>query len=382
MRSKLLMAALAGLLSLSSVAAANDLSERKKPKPPKGPRVETVTNKLQYPWGMAFLPDGSMLVTEKPGRLRRVTMNGRVSPPISGVPTVAYASQGGLLDVALDPNFSTNRHVYLTYSRPATIGTSTALARATLSADMRALTNVTVLFIQAPTFSGPGHYGSRIAFDGSGHIFVSLGDRQQYPPTPAAQDKSNHLGKVVRLNMDGSVPSDNPFVLENGALPANWSYGHRNPQGLAFHPTTGSLFVLEHGPLGGDELNIVLKGENYGWPVVSHGVNYDGSPVGSGQTSAPNMVDPVRTWTPVIAPGGFAFYNGNAFPAWRGDMFIAGLGSRALVRLDMNGDQVVSEQRLLTDRNKRFRAVAVGPDGFLYVATDDSKGEILRIRPR
>ena len=344
--------------------------------------VETVAGGLEYVWGIAFLPDGSMLVTEKPGRLRRVTAEGTVSAPIRGVPRVVYENQGGLLDVAVHPDFAGNRWVYFTYSRPGTGGSSTALARGVLSEDMTALRQVRVLWTSGPRFDGAGHFGSRIAFDRSGYVYVTTGDRQQYPSDDIAQRRDNTIGKIVRLQGDGSVPGDNPFVGMDGMDPAIWSYGHRNPQGLAFDPSTDRLYSVEHGPLGGDELNVIRKGRNYGWPVVSWGVNYDGSPVGTGKHRAPGMVNSIRHWTPVIAPGGMAFYAGRAFRKWRGDLLIGGLGATALVRLDMEDGRVVREQRFLTERGQRIRAVTVGPDGSVYLGTDEDPAEILRLVPR
>jgi glucose/arabinose dehydrogenase len=323
-----------------------------------------------------------MLVTEKPGRLRRVTTAGAVSSPIKGLPPVVYENQGGLLDVALHPDFAANRWVYFTYSRPGAGGSSTALGRGTLSKDMTALRQVSVLWTSGPRFDGAGHFGSRIAFDGKGHVYVGTGDRQQYPGDDIAQRRDNTLGKIIRLRDDGSVPADNPFVGQAGIDPAIWSYGHRNPQGLAFEPVTGKLYELEHGPLGGDELNVIREGRNYGWPVVSWGVNYDGSPVGTGKHRAPGKVNSIRHWTPVIAPGGMAFYDGRAFKGWRGDILIGGLGAAALVRLDMKDGEIVREQRFLTERGQRIRVVAIGPDGAIYLGTDESPAEILKLAPR
>jgi glucose/arabinose dehydrogenase len=344
--------------------------------------VQVVTDRLESVWAIAFLPDGSMLVSEKAGRLRRVTVDGTISAPIRGVPRVVYENQGGLLDVAVHPDFAANRLIYFTYSRPGAGGSATALARGVLSADMTALRRVEPLWTSGPRFDGAGHFGSRIAFDRRGHVYVSTGDRQQYPPDGAAQRRDKTLGKIVRLQSDGSVPGDNPFVGEKGVDPAIWSFGHRNPQGLAFDPETGKLFSVEHGPRGGDELNIIRKGRNYGWPVVSWGVNYDGSPVGTGKRRAPGMANSIRHWTPVIAPGGMALYDGRAFRGWRGDILIGGLVGMSLVRLRMENDRVVREERYLAERGRRIRAVAVGPDGFIYVGTDEDPAEILRLKPR
>lgn len=374
--------ALGLLLALAAVPAA--AAERWSTVPPAAApfKVEVVAGGLDYVWGIAFLPDGSMLVTEKPGRMRRITSDGRVAAPIGGVPRVAYENQGGLLDVAVHPDFTGNRWVYFTYARPGRGGSSTALARGVLSADMKSLGQVRVLWTSGPRYDGAGHFGSRIAFDRRGHVYVTTGDRQQYPPHDVAQRRNNTLGKVVRLRSDGSIPPDNPFVGERGVDAAIWSYGHRNPQGLAFDPQTGRLYSVEHGPLGGDELNIIRRGRNYGWPVVSWGVNYDGSPVGTGKHRAPGMANSIRHWTPVIAPGGMAVYSGRSFRKWRGDILIAGLGATALVRLDMEDGRVVREQRFLGERGKRLRVVAIGPDGAIYLGTDESPAEILRLTPR
>jgi glucose/arabinose dehydrogenase len=344
--------------------------------------VEVIAAGLEYVWGIAFLPDGSMLVTEKPGRMRRIRTDGSVSAPIAGLPRVAYENQGGLLDVAIHPDFTGNRWVYLTYSRPGRGGSSTALGRGVLSEDMTSLDRFEVLWTSGPRFDGAGHFGSRIAFDRRGYVYVTTGDRQRYPPDDIAQRRDNTLGKVVRLQGDGSIPGDNPFVGIDGIDPAIWSYGHRNPQGLAVDPQSGRLYAVEHGPLGGDELNIIRKGRNYGWPVVSWGVNYDGSPVGTGKHRAPGMANSIRHWTPVIAPGGMAFYNGRAFRKWRGDLLIGGLAATALVRLDLDDGRVVREQRFLTERGQRIRAVTVGPDGAVYLGTDEDPAEILRLAPR
>ncbi len=258
-----------------------------------------------------------MLVTEKAGTLRRIKRDGTVSEPIAGVPAVDPDGQGGLLDVAIHPRFSRNRLVFFTYSRKINGTTGTALASAKLSADLRSLTDLKVLFTQSPRYDGAGHYGGRIVLDGKGHVFVSLGDRQRYPGEDAAQQLGNTVGKVVRLNEDGGIPADNPFVKTPGAKRAIWTYGHRNPQSLALDPVSGDLVALEHGPLGGDELNILKPGANYGWPVVSWGRNYDGSPVGTGKTSAPGMEDSIFHWDPVIAPSGIAFYNSDVAPVWK-----------------------------------------------------------------
>lgn len=344
--------------------------------------VAELTDRLVRPWAIDLLPDGRMIVTEKPGRLRIVDGAGAVSPPVLGLPRVAPAGQGGLLDVTLHPDFAENRLVYLSYTEPAPGGaSSTAVARAALGAGDGALEGLAVVFRQLPRLPGRLHYGSRVVFARDGLMFVTLGERSRRSYRVQAQDLGSHLGKIVRLRPDGGVPPGNPFVGRAGARPEIWSYGHRNVQGAAVHPVTGRLWAVEHGPRGGDELNIVEPGRNYGWPVVSHGVEYSGLPVGDGRRSAPGMEDPVAVWTPVIAPGGMAFYTGGAFPGWRGDLLVSGLRSRALVRLELDGETVRHEERLLEGEGRRIRDVAVGRDGLVYVVTDERRGRILRLSP-
>ncbi len=345
-------------------------------------RVDTIVRGLEHPWGIAFLPDGSALVTERPGQLRHLAADGVLSGPLAGVREVDPRRQGGLLDVALDPDFAANRLVYLSYAEPGPDNTnSTAVARGRLNAEATALEDVAVIFSQKPKLPSTMHYGSRLVFDRAGHLFVTLGERSNARFRDQAQDLDSHLGKVVRIFPDGSVPDDNPFVGEPNALPEIWSLGHRNPQAAALHPETGMLWEIEHGPRGGDELNIPEAGKNYGWPVVSFGVNYDGSPVGTGQTDAPGFADPIHQWTPVIAPSGMMFYTGDVFDAWRGDLFVGGLASRALVRLELDGDSVVHEERILQGADRRIRDVEQAPDGSLYVLTDARNGEVLRLSP-
>jgi glucose/arabinose dehydrogenase len=340
--------------------------------------VQTLADGLSHPWALAFLPDGGLLVTERSGNLRLVS-EGEVSDPLGGVPEVDARGQGGLLDVALDPGFAENRLVYLSFAEAGDGGNGTAVARGRLSEDNSELTDVTVIFRQQPKVGSQAHFGSRLVFDGEGHLFVTMGDR--FSQSAQAQQLDSHIGKIVRINPDGSVPEDNPFMGRDGTLPEIWSYGHRNIQAAAINPASGVLWEIEHGPRGGDELNVVEPGANYGWPVVSLGVNYDGSPVGEGIQQAEGMVDAIRSWTPVIAPSGMMFYQGDAFPDWQGDLFVGGLASTALVRLELDGDAVTSEERLLESLGLRIRDVAEGPDGAIYVVTDEDDGEVLRISP-
>jgi aldose sugar dehydrogenase len=344
-------------------------------------RVDTVARGLDHPWALEFLPDGALLVTERSGSLRHVSAQGLVSDPIAGVPPVDARGQGGLLDVALHPGFAQNRLVYLSYSEPGQGGNSTAVARGVLSPDGRSLAEVERIFTQQPKLPSTKHFGSRLVFDGKGHLFVTLGERSSAKFREQAQDLDSHLGKIVRLSEDGSVPEDNPFAGTAGALPEIWSYGHRNIQAAAIHPETGQLWEIEHGPKGGDEINVAEPGKNYGWPIVSHGVNYNGSPVGTGRRRAAGMEDPLYTWTPVIAPSGMAFYTGEALPAWHGDLFVGGLAATALVRLELESAKIVHEERLLEDLGARIRDVAVGPEGALYLLTDEDNGKVLRLTP-
>lgn len=345
-------------------------------------RVETIADGLDHPWGLAFLPDGSALVTERPGQLRRVSPAGDLSEPLAGVPDVDARDQGGLLDVDIDPGFAENRRVYLSFSEPGEGGAnSTAVARGTLSEDMTGLTNVEVIFSQKPKERSTKHFGSRLVFDKEGDLFITLGERSNEEFRGQSQELNSHLGKIVRLHPDGAVPEDNPFVTTEGALPEIWSYGHRNIQAAAINPETGALWEIEHGPKGGDEVNIPEAGKNYGWPLVSFGVNYNGSPVGTGQPDAEGFEDAIHQWTPVIAPSGMAFHSGEAFPEWQGDLFVGGLRVTSLVRLELDGNAVVGEERMLTDLALRIRDVVEGPDGALYLLTDEDDGEMLRISP-
>ncbi len=347
----------------------------------------TVAQGLENPWAMAFLPEGRFLVTERPGRLRVVEADGRLSPPVAGLPPVAAGGQGGLLDVVLDSGFAANRTVYVCYSEPAgdgTSGNSTALARARLSDDRTRLEDVRVIFSQRPKVASRLHFGCRIveAMKGGrpdGTLFLALGER--FSRMQDAQTLDNHHGKVVRVAKDGRVPPDNPFVGRPGALPEIWSYGHRNPQGATLGPD-GRLWMHEHGPQGGDEINRPEPGLNYGWPVITFGEQYGGGPIGAGITAKAGMEQPLHHWTPSIAPSGMAFLTSDRYgPAWRGSLFVGSLKFQFLNRVELSGTRVVGEERLLSDLGERIRDVRQGPDGYLYVLTDNAKGRLLRLAP-
>ena len=343
-------------------------------------RAETVAANLEHPWGMAFLPDGRMLVTERPGRLRVVTPTGTLSPALTGVPAVAASGQGGLLDVALDPQFVTNRWVYISYAEPGDGGNvaGTAVARGKLNAAATGLDETTVIYRQAPKVSGGSHFGSRLVFARDGSLFITQGDRGSQ--RNRVQDLSTGFGKIVRITPDGTVPSDNPFVGQGSAQPTTWSYGHRNPQGAALHPETGQLWTIEHGARGGDELNHPEAGKNYGWPVITYGVDYSGRRIGEGAVKA-GMEQPVYYWDPVIAPSGMTFYTGDRYPGWKGNLFVGSMSPGALVRLEMANGRVTSETRYLGELRERVRCVVQGPDGYLYLLSDSGMGRILRVVP-
>lgn len=342
-------------------------------------QVTTLLTGLEHPWALAFLPDQqSLLVTERPGRLRLATLHGELSEPIGGVPAVYARGQGGLLDVALSPDFASDRWVYLSYAEAGDGQyAGTAVGRGRLSADRRRLEDFEVIFRQLPKLSSGLHFGSRLVFDRAGYLFIALGENNQ---RPTAQDLDKLQGKVVRLHPDGRVPRDNPFVGRPGVRPEIWSYGHRNQQGAALNPWTGRLWTHEHGPRGGDEINIPQAGKNYGWPLATHGVNYSFLPIpeARGQTVAGTEA-PHYVWEKSPAISGMAFYDGERFPAWRGNLFIGALVGQALIRLELRGDQVVHEERLLERLDERIRDVRQGPDGYLYVLTDASNGRLLRL---
>ena len=335
--------------------------------------VENLAGGLDHPWGMAFLPDGRLLVTEREGRLRILGLDGKLLPPVGGTPKVFARGQGGMLDVAIDPDFASNRFVYLSYSAPANGRASTALGRGRLEGNQ--LQDFGVIFRQSPAVSGANHFGSRIVFAPGGNLFLTLGERFKFDP---AQDLKSHLGKIVRLKHDGSVPRDNPFVGRNDAAPEIWSYGHRNIESAAIHPQTGALVIAEMGPQGGDELNIIEKGRNYGWPLVSWGEHYGGRDIADPPTR-PDLAGSVKHWTPVISPSGMVFYGGAAFPAWRGSALIGGLTANGIVRVKLNGRTAQGEERI--PLGVRTRDVEQGPDGFVYVLTDRSNGNVWRLRP-
>lgn len=342
-------------------------------------RVVTVAAGLEHPWGVAFLPDGRMLVTERPGRLRVVAPDGTLSAPIMGLPEVDARGQGGLLDVALDPHFPETGWIYLSYSEPRGGGTNaTAVARARLHTD--GLQGLAVIFRQQPAAESQAHFGSRLVFAPDGRLFVTLGERSARHFIERAQQLDSHFGKVVRIERDGGVPSDNPFLNRAEALPEIWSYGHRNPQGAAVHPVTGELWVSEHGPMGGDELNIARPGRNYGWPVITYGRAYSGAAIGEG-TAREGMEQPAYYWVPSIGTCGLAFYTSDRIPGWRSSVFVGGLRDRLLARLELDGARVVHEERLFAELRERIRDVRQGPDGLLYLLTDSAEGRVLRIEP-
>ncbi len=345
---------------------------------------ETLAEGIEHPWAIEALPgDAGVLVTERPGRLRHVTMDGTVSDPIAGLPEIfnkgtGNGTQAGLLDVKLGPDFAEDRWIYFTYAKPVDGGASaTAAARGKLSEDMTELTEVQDIFVQTPASETAMHYGSRIVFDDAGHAFITTGEHFTVEERQKAQTLDNTYGKVVRVNLDGSVPEDNPFVGQSDALDVIWSYGHRNVQGAAMR-ADGTLVTLEHGPAGGDEINLPKPGENYGWPVISYGVNYDGSDVGEGIAVKDGMQQPAYYWDPVIAPGDMTFYQGEMFEDWQDDLLIGGLVAEGIVRLGWDGDRVAEEERLLTQYG-RVRDVEVLQDGSFLIATDYEDGRIVHV---
>ncbi|MBE9608769.1 PQQ-dependent sugar dehydrogenase [Chitinilyticum piscinae] len=367
------------LLSLltSAVACAGDVMQSEKVRF----EVSVLTRGLTHPWSLAFLPDGRMLVTERPGRLRLLGRDGLLQPePVAGTPAVIARGQGGLLDVALHPDFVRTGWVYLAYAGAEDRGSSTQVVRGKLTDDagVLRLTQLQQIYRQKPAGSSDVHYGARLVFDKQGGLHIAQGERGEMQ---RAQQLDDLAGKSIRLLDDGRYPPDNPFAGRKGAHPAIYSLGHRNMQGAALNPQTGEIWATEHGPQGGDELNILRAGRNYGWPVITYGANYgSGSKIGEGTTKA-GMEQPIHQWTPSIAPSGLAFYAGSAFPAWRGNLFAGALKYQMLVRLELDGDRVIHEERLLQNRYGRIRDVRTGPDGLIYLLTDEEDGALLRLSP-
>ncbi len=342
--------------------------------------VTTITDGLNSPWGMVFISANELLVTEKSGTLKRVSLTNGATSLVTGVPTVAARGQGGLLDITLDPNFSENQIIYISYAEADPKDArknGTAVARAKLQESR--LTEVEVIFRAAPKYNSGAHFGSRLAFSNEGHLYITLGDR--YSAMADAQVLHNHHGKLIRIWPDGSIPEDNPFLNQADALPEIFSYGHRNVQGAAVHPQTGALWISEHGPQGGDEINIIAAGHNYGWPLATYGIDYDGSII-SEQTHVEGTTQPIYYWVPSIAVSNIFFYSGDKFPHWQGDLFIAALKGAHISRLDLEGDKVLHEESLLRGAiNRRIRDIAEGPDGYIYLITDESNGHLMQIRP-
>jgi glucose/arabinose dehydrogenase len=365
---------LATLLGGSALAAAQDPVKTEAATF----RVTEVVGGLEHPWAVAFLPDGGMLVTERPGRLRLVE-NGRLrEAPVEGLPEVHARDQGGLLDVVLDPDFARNRWIYLSYSYAAGGKTTTRVMRARYAPE--GLSEQKVIFEALPMIASSKHFGSRLAFGRDGTLFITMGERSNQ--RQEAQNLGNHLGKVLRINRDGSVPEDNPFVGREGVRPEIYSYGHRNPQGLAVNPRDGRVWEQEHGARGGDEMNVLKPGANYGWPEVAYGVNYDGSTIGSGRREAAGVEQPLFYWDPSIAPSGMTFYTGDRFPGWRGDVLVGALRYQLVSRLDLDeAGRVVKEERFLEGGLGRIRDVRTGPDGLVYLLTDEDEGGLYRLEP-
>ncbi len=342
--------------------------------------VVVLTDDLVNPWAVEPLPDGNLLVTERPGRMRVISATGEVGPPITGLPEVEARGQGGLLDVALGTSFQSDRTIFWSYTEPREGGNATSVARGMLSADGRSLSQVRVILRTLPTYDGRLHFGSRLAFGPDGKLYVTMGERSDASMRQHAQRLDNHLGKTLRINPDGSAPSDNPFVGQAGALPEIWTLGHRNVQSAAFD-SEGRLWEVEHGPRGGDELNLIERGKNYGWPIVTYGEEYSGAAIAGAVTANDGYEQPVYYWDPVIAPSGAQFYSGTLFPSWQGNFFVGGLKDGVLVRLSIRNNRVVGEEHLLADRDQRIRDVRQGPDGALYVVTDEKSGELWKIVP-
>ena len=360
--------------------------------------VTVLASGLDRPWSVEQLPDGDLLITEKSGQMRIISANGEIGAPLEGLlpieqggvseasslgglPPIAALEQGGLLDAALSPNFQTDSTIFWSFSEERQGGSGTSVASGVLSRDRKKLEQVKVIFRAMPTYNNGLHFGSRLAFDKDGKLFITLGDRFDRPNRLLVQQLDNHLGKIMRINPDGSIPEDNPFVKEPGAKPEIWDLGHRNVQSAVFDDQ-GQLWTVEHGPRGGDELNLIQKGKNYGWAVTSYGQEYSGEPIPDAVTAKEGYVQPVYYWDPVIAPSGMEFYTGNAFPGWKGSIFIGGLASQRLVRLVIKDNKVIGEEHLLNDRKKRIRDVRQGKNGELYIVTDESNGELWKLTPK
>jgi glucose/arabinose dehydrogenase len=368
--------ALIACLNVGIVQAAAPSSPQPQSEP--GPfQVSTVAEGFEHPWALALLPDGRMLITERAGRLRLIDKNGKASAPLRGLPKIEAGGQGGLLDLTLSPEFASDRLVYFSFSEPGDGGASTAVARGRLGEG--ALEDVKVIWRQVPKVDSKMHFGSRILFASNETIFITTGDR--YNQRPKVQDLSTTIGKVVRINRDGSIPADNPFVNRKDARPEIWSYGHRNIQAAALHPETNQLWTIEHGARGGDELNHPQPGKNYGWPIITYGIDYSGVKIGEG-TERQGMEQPVYYWDPVIAPSGALFYTGDAFKDWKGDLLVGSMVPGALVRLELQDGKVVKETRYLGELRERIRDVQQGEDGSIYVITDSPKGKVLRLQPK
>ena len=366
------MLAMAGPLSAQITKAPAQSTKR-------ALKVEAVVTGLVHPWGLAFLPQGRMLVTERPGRLRIIGTDGKLSEPVQGVPTVYASGQGGLLDVALAPDYAASGLIYLSFAEPrggATNGTTVARARLTLQGGGGRLEGLQVIFRQEPNYASSAHFGSRIVFMPDGSLFITMGDR--FSARDQAQNPANHLGKLVRVLADGKPHPDNP--KREGWRPEIWSIGHRNVQGAALNPASGRLWTIEHGARGGDEINVPQSGKNYGWPVITYGRDYSYLKIGEG-TEKPGLEQPVYYWDPSIAPSGAAFYTGDLFPEWKGNLFVGALAGQALHRLVLDGDKVVGEEALLKDLGERIRDVRQGPDGAIWLLTDDPQGRVLRVVP-
>ena len=343
-------------------------------------KIQTVASGLVYPWSLAFLPDGKMLVTERPGRMRIIAMDGRLSPPIGNVPKVFAVSQAGLMDVLLDRDFIQSHTIFICYAEAAEGGGRIAVLRARLIEDESPrLDDAKVIFRQKGPVSRGLNIGCRMVQAPDGNLFVTLGDH--FGPKELAQKLDNHIGKIIRITADGAPPADNPFIGNADALPEIWAYGLRNAQGLAFNPADGKLWEQEHGPMGGDEINIIEKGKNYGWPRVSFGVNYDGTPVGTGKAEMDGVTNPIWHWTPSIAPSGMTFYTGDLIPGWKGSLLNGALKFELLSRLELKGDKAVKEERILQSLRERIRDARQGPDGAVYLLTDNASGRILRVVP-